>query len=254
MKRIRGGILFAIAVLVALTIGVVYSRKPTSPHPVAQRNDIREHPLSPDVLQAINELPPAELIKATPTPRSFTKRTADFTNEERAKLAKDFAERYRPVVEKWFNAYAGRIPFRLEDFTLDKFHSRLGDYMFTFMIGDVTFTVQDNPKLGLKVSYLMTRQGVRQLNQVPQGGFVPDLSVPTTREEVLRMVKEDTGVEFKPNEVLIKPTAAACALNGGAFVDILPAGKDPNNAMNYNISMVFDSAGKLVNYTRHPFF
>ena len=62
------------------------------------------------------------------------------TEAEKAKLAKDFRERYVPVVQKWFKAYQGRIPFQAEDFTLDKFHSRFGDYLYTFMIGEITFT------------------------------------------------------------------------------------------------------------------
>jgi len=68
------------------------------------------------------------------------------------------------------------------------------------------------------------------------------------------MVKADSGVTFALNEILIRPTAAACALNGGAFVDVLPSGKDPNNALNYRISMVFNADGRLVNYERDPFF
>jgi len=81
-----------------------------------------------------------------------------------------------------------------------------------------------------------------------------DLKTPVTTEEIIRMVKADSGVEFKPNEVIIRPTAKASALNGGAFVDLLPAGLDPNNALNYKISMVFDASGKLVNYERDPSF
>jgi hypothetical protein len=64
----------------------------------------------------------------------------------------------------------------------------------------------------------------------------------------------DTGVEFTPSEVIIRPTAKASAMNGGAFVDLLPEGLDPNNGLNYKISMVFDANGKLVNYERDPRF
>ena len=176
------------------------------------------------------------------------------TEAEKAQLAKNFTEKYKPTVEKWSKAYEGRMPFQPDDLTLDKFHSRFGDYLYTFMIGDITLTIQDSDRLGLKVFYLMTRAGAKDLNQIPAPGFVPDLTVPITREDVIRMVKADSGAEFKPNEVLIKPTAAACALNGGAFVDILPAGKDPNNAANLKLSLVFGADGKLVSYERDPFF
>jgi hypothetical protein len=100
----------------------------------------------------------------------------------------------------------------------------------------------------------MTRNGARDLNRLPRVGFVPDLTRPVGREDIIRMVKADSGIEFKPNEVLIKPTAAACALNGGAFVDVLPIGADPNNFLSSKISMVFGPDGKLVNYERDPFF
>lgn len=205
---------------------------------------------------ALDKMPPQIPVQINPPAKqqSFAKRAADMSEDERAKLAQDFKEKYKPTVENWFKAYEGRIPFAQEEFTLDSFHSRLGDYMYTFMIGDTTFTIQDSRKLGLKVSYLMTRRAAKELNQMPGKGFVPDLSVPVSREEIIRMVKTDTGIEFKLNEVIVKPTAAACAFNGGAFVDILPSGADPENGLNNKISMVFGADGKLVNYTRDPFF
>ncbi len=193
-------------------------------------------------------------FKVITNPPPAVIRREEMSPDQREKLARNYQEKYLPLARKWFAAYEGRLPFDLDDFKLETFHSCLGGYMYTFMIGDTTFTIQDSPKLGLKVSYLMTRQEAVQMNSLPKPGFVPNLTVPVTREEVIRMVKADAGVEFTPHEILIKPTAASCTLNGGAFVDILPAGKDPNNGLNYKISMVFNAAGKLVNYVRDPFF
>jgi hypothetical protein len=187
-------------------------------------------------------------------PLSFTKRLNDMTEEEKAKLARDFKEKYTPLVEKWIRAYDCRVPFQASDFTLDKFHSRLGDIYDTFMIGDITFTIINSPRLGTKVGYLATREVLRDLNRLPGNGFVPDLSVPVTREEVMRMVKTDTGVQFKPNEIIIKPTGACCVLNGGAFVDVLPEGADANNGLSYKVNFVFGPDGKLLNYERDPSF
>jgi hypothetical protein len=68
------------------------------------------------------------------------------------------------------------------------------------------------------------------------------------------MVQADSGVQFKPNEVIIRPTAASCGINGGAFVHTVPAGSNPHNALSSKIDMVFNSDGKLVNYDRDPFF
>ena len=46
----------------------------------------------------------------------------------------------------------------------------------------------------------------------------------------------------------------SCALNGGAFVELLPTGADPNNGLSSKIDLVFGSDGNLVNYDRDPFF
>lgn len=186
----------------------------------------------------------------------FSTRAADMTENEKADLAKKFNEKFRPAMERWGAAYTNRIPFNLADFTLDKFHSTLGPNMFTFMLGDttLTFVTSRDANQPAKVGYLMIRKAALDMNRLPGKGFVPNLNAPVTTEEVIRMVKTDSGVEFKPNEVIIRPTAKASAMNGGAFVDILSTGDDLNNALNYKISMVFDADGKLVNYERDPRF
>jgi hypothetical protein len=187
---------------------------------------------------------------------SFSIRATDLTAAQKTELARLFNEKFQPALEKWCAAYENRIPFKLEEVTLDKFHSTLGSRMFSFMIGDttLTFLAPREPELSAKVGYLMVRQAALDMNRVPSSGFVPDLSVPVTREEIIRMVKVDSGIEFKPHDVRIRPTAKSTALNGGAFVDVLPPGADPNNGLDYNISMVFDADGKLVNYERNPNF
>lgn len=125
--------------------------------------------------------------------------------------------------------------------------------MYTFMIGDTTFTMLQAQE-SARVSYLMTSKAAAEMNSLPGQGFVPNLKPPVSREEVIRMVKADSGVEYKPNEVLIRPTAAACALNGGAFVRILPTGADPEDGLSSVIDLVFDAEGRVVNYERSPLF
>ena len=250
MNKIRGGVLVLISVAI-IAILLSLSKKPAKKEASLQKETIKAETHAPDGMFETNK---SVTTNSSRSFQSFTKKAADMTAEEKEKLARAFNEKYKPTVRKWFEAYAERVPFNFDDFTLDKFHSRLGDYMYTFMIGDTTFTIQDSPKLGLKVSYLMTRRGAQDLNSVPSNDFVPDLTVPVVREEIIRMVRADSGVEFKANEVIIKPTAAACALNGGAFVSILPSGADPDNALNNKISLVFGPNGKLVSYVRDPFF
>jgi len=188
--------------------------------------------------------------------RQMSIRAADMTEKQKAELARLFTGKFRPALERWGAAYTNRLPFNLADVTLDKFHSTLGSHMYSFMLGSttLTFVTPRDPNAPAKIGYLMVRQAAVDMNRLPQPGFVPDLKTPVTTEEIIRMVKADSGVEFKPNEVIIRPTAKASALNGGAFVDLLPAGLDPNNALNYKISMVFDASGKLVNYERDPSF
>lgn len=100
----------------------------------------------------------------------------------------------------------------------------------------------------------MVKQAAVDMNRLPSPGAIPNLNSPVTVAQVLDMVKTDTDVEYKPNEILIRPTGKAGAMNGGAFVDILPTGADGNNFLNYKLSMTFNSDGKLVNYERDPRF
>lgn len=153
--------------------------------------------------------------------RPHVRTVIEMTEDEKAEFAKVFDEQFKPAVEKWFKAYEGRVPFQLDDLTSDKFVERIGRnssfYLYTFVFDGITFTIQDSDGKA-KVFYMMTRKAAIEMNSLPGDGFVPDLSVPVNREEIIRMVRADSGVEFKPHEVIISPTGAACALNGGAFV------------------------------------
>ncbi len=239
----RGIFVLACVLLVILAWG----RKRVGDRPPPQTQE--PGPVRETQTQPVETVATPEQAKPQRPTNRFTKRASEFTPAERDKLAQDFEEKYKPVVHKWFASFQGRVPFAESDFTLDKFHSRMG-VMFTFMIGSTTFTIQDSPQAGVKVGYLMTRSGAVQMNSLPSNGAMPNLTPPVTREEVIQMVKDDLGREFKPNEVLIHPTAAGTALDGGAFVDIVPEGTDPNNAITHAVNMVFGSDGKLVNYTR----
>ncbi len=225
MKRVHGRIIAVIGVLV-FAIFLVLVRRNAKP---SRREELP--PLVPVAQKAsVPETIPIQTSHvAVPHNALNVVRAGDMTGDAKAELAKNFKEKLKPAAQKWFAAYDGHI------------------------FNGITFTMQDS-KGKSKVSYLMTRKGAQALNQLPGQGFVPNLRVPVTREEVIRMVKADSGVEFKPNEVLIEPTAAACALNGGAFVHLRPAGSDPNNGLSSKIDLVFGSDGKLVNYERDPVF
>ncbi|HLH53292.1 MAG TPA: hypothetical protein VKY92_06720 [Verrucomicrobiae bacterium] len=252
MKQIRGSVLVFVGVVVLLTALVILVHHKKN-RPLDYFED--DQPAGQVINNTNIALPPASAPQGTAPaiPHSITKRSSEFTPGEREKLAADFEQKYKPAVHRWFEAFQGRVPFDESDFTLDKFHSRLGDYMYTFMIGTTTFTVQDSPHGGVKVSYLMTRDGAVQLNSLPGGASAPTLTMPVTREDVISMAKADCGREFKPNEVIIRPSAAGTSLDGGALVHIVPEGTDPNNLATQPLNMVFGKDGKLVNYTRDPF-
>lgn len=100
----------------------------------------------------------------------------------------------------------------------------------------------------------MSRKAALAMNDIPTPGTVPNFSVPVNRSDIIGMVQADSGVQFKPNEVIIRPTAAACGINGGAFVHTIPTVADPNNGLSSKVDMVFNGDGKIVNYQRDPFF
>ncbi|MCO5051758.1 MAG: hypothetical protein M9920_05600 [Verrucomicrobiae bacterium] len=165
-----------------------------------------------------------------------------------AAFAERFEKAFKPAIKKWCLAYQGRIPFKLEAVTPDKFHSRLAGGLYTFMIDGTTLTISDS-KQGTRVFYMMTQEAAHDLNTIGVHNGPRNLTVPVTREEVLRMVKADTGVDFQPNQVEIKPTAAACAVDGGAFVEV---GRqvlgDLEIMTGTNISFVVAADGKLICY------
>ena len=171
-----------------------------------------------------------------------------FTEAEKSELAKRFNERFKPAIEKWCNAYAGHIPFNATDVTLDKFHSTLGGGMFTFMVGSATLTISDN-RHGTKVFYMMTNEGAKKLNSIPLDGQPRNLTFPVIREEVLKMAEADTGLKYELKDIDIKPTAAACSIDGGAFVEV---GMKYENGMQLilpdNLSFVVGADGKLIAY------
>lgn len=254
MQNLRGRFLIAAAIAILATLLVVWPSFFPSSHERVSDVSLPDakHESAPAVetKSPTNVSPPSNLLN--------TVKAADFSEEEKAGFENKFKKDFKPVMEKWLSAYQGHVSFGIGDFTLEKFHSRIGRriYTYTFMIDpDTTLVIRDSTdREPAKVDYLMSRKAAVAINRLPQAGFVPDVTLPVTREEIIRMVKADSGVEFKPNEVIIRPTAAATALNGGAFVNILPTGKDPNNALNYKIIMVVGADGKLVNYERDPSF
>lgn len=151
-------------------------------------------------------------------------------------------------VEKWCKAYEGRIPFRPEDFNLDKFIERDGkpnNRFYTFVFDGTTLVIWEKDG-ATKVFYMMTRAAAKSLNDLPHG-TVPSAKMHVSRDDIIHMVKADTGVEFQLRDVQMQPTGLGSAMSGGAFVDIQPGGPETKV-----LSFVFGEDGNLAYYLRDP--
>lgn len=239
IKVLVAGILIWVGIWVGLHMNT------SNPKPTDTSVQPPEKPrLYPPARIATNDLP------SPPLPTG-NKKASSLTAEEKSSVEKRFNERMQPAIEKWQAAYAGHLPSGVADITFDKLHSidsgPIGGF-FTFMLGDTTFTVCDM-RGKVKVFYLMTRQAAKDLNSVPTDGKPMNLTVPITREEVLRMAKEDTGLEYELKDVVIQPTAAFCKIDGGASVEV---GIKHVNGMELispdNLSFTMDSNGVIISY------
>lgn len=239
MKAAWGRGLFAMVLLAVGSFVLLHKSGPPS--------ELKKQALNAPASSAPNttQSPQSNLLAQV---RSFGVRKAVLTAEERAELAKKFTAKIKPAVEKWCKAYGGHIPFKPEDLTLDKFREQIGRNssftIYTFMLDGTTLCVQDSNGR-VAVNYLSAPQA-KELSRLP-GGTAPTMQMPVDRNEVIRMVKEDSGTEFKRSDVQMRPTGVASAMNGGAFVDIAPRGGDPNNGL-CKVSLVFGPDGDLAYY------
>ena len=178
---------------------------------------------------------------------TVNKPASQFTPDEKKLLEQIFNDRFKPAIDKWANAYKGHLPFDASIITLDKFYS-VSAGLYTFMIGDTTFTIFNGRK-GTKVFYMMTRQAAKDLNSIPTDGKPRNLTVPITREEVLKMAEADTGLHYELKDIVIRPTAKFSNIDGGADVEV---GIKYENGMELvradNLSFVMDSNGMIVSY------
>jgi hypothetical protein len=169
------------------------------------------------------------------------------TPAERKTLEELFAERFKPAIDKWANAYKGHIPFDVSEINLSNFYA-VSAGCYTFMIGSTTFVIY-NSKDKAKVFYLMTKQGAHDFNSIPTDGKPRDLSVPITKEEVLPMAEADTGLHYELKDIVIRPTGAYCVIDGGADVEV---GIKHENGMEIaaidNLSFTLGKDGKFITY------
>ena len=175
---------------------------------------------------------------------------SDLRADEQADFEKEFVQKLKPAVEHWCKTYAGHVPFRPEEVTPDKFRERFGDspafYDYGFVINGTTLSVVDYHG-DVFVAYLMSPAAALLL-QIPKNPEPPK-PVSVTREEVLRLLKADSGSDFPPEQIAWRPTAYAGAMNGGVSVDVGEGVNAPLTPL-FKYSMVFGPDGNLACYLR----
>jgi len=172
------------------------------------------------------------------------------TPTDRADFEKKFATKLKPAVERWCKVYAGHTPFRPEDITADKLRQITFPGSpaqgYGFVVNGTTLCVEDD-RGEVYVEYIMA-PAARQLDQLPKSP-APPAEVSITRQEIMRLLKADSGKDYPPNEVAITSTSWSGAMNGGVYVD---AGKDVHTMAGAgpDYSMVFGPDGNLACYLR----
>jgi len=194
---------------------------------------------------------PQAVVSNAPQGTLPTVRRSQFSDGELADFADRFEKRFKPEIARWCKVYAGRLPFAESDVTVDKFHSKVGGFIYTFMIGTTTFSVYDGPQ-GTHVFYMMTRDASKDLNSIPSGAVQHNISTPVTRPVITGLLKADSGIDYPADQVSIHPTGTFSSMQGGAMVEA--GGITGNNVFRVmtatNLDFVLDGNGQLVSYQR----
>lgn len=171
--------------------------------------------------------------------------------EPHADIAAKFESEFKPALAKWYAAYGGHIPFKPEDVTMAQFHSKPLRDSYTFMVNGHTLVFAERQD-GPRVSYMTAKDALAAMNAMPTNGAMPDVSVPIARADVLKWLKADTGMDYAPESVTIRPTGESGALQGGAEVQVggqMPDGRGRLLTLT-NVTLVFGKHGTLVYYLR----
>ncbi len=235
MKKNWVSLLLVLAIVAAFSIWLLIPRsKPEKAVPPPEAGPV---------------LPPKSETVASPTSKLEVIRRDqmadwdDFTNR--------FEKRFKPEIARWCKVYAGRVPFDASDITLDKFHSKVGGFLYTFMMGSTTFTVYDGPQ-GTRVFYMMTKAASQQLNDVGNGAVPHDISAPANRQVITGLLKADSGIDYPADQVSIHATGQFSSMQGGVMVQaggIVTSGA--YRVMTFtNLDFVLDGTGQLASYQR----
>lgn len=225
--------LAVLAVIVAMSIWLFMTRSRPAKTPSAR------------------EIGPASNAKVAVAPLAQTAwdRWSQYSGEDMSDFTNVFGQRLRPAIAKWCKVYAGRLPFQESDVTPEKFHSKVGKFLYTFMIGSTTFTVYDGPE-GTRVFYMMTKEASHELNSLGNGAMQHDISMPATRQVITDLIKADSGIDYPADQISIYPTGKFSSMQGGVMVEAGGiTGDNVFRAMTRtNLDFILDGNGQLVSY------
>ena len=247
----RNLLIVCLVVLAAATCLTVarYKRVVPAPGPGTKLSSAPEDPF-PKSTFMITNLEAAIAAQKRESHRRIKERAEDMTEAEKASFEKEFAEKLKPEVARWCSAYAGHIPFQPQDVTMDKLrvvcNLRSDCHAYDFVIDGTTFGVVDDA--GRVYVDSLSARGANDLVNIPANP-APPKEGSVSREEILRLIKADSGKDFPPNQINIIPTGRSSAMNGGVavYVDegVNANGMRPALA---KYSMVFGPDGNLVCY------
>jgi hypothetical protein len=207
---------------------------------------------------ATNSPAPLQNPNKAPHDLGLRERANEMSEAEKIEMTNTFVTKLKPAAEKWALVYSNRVPFNLEDLTMDKFVERFGRdskvfHSYTFVMGDITFSIVEQNGV-TQVQYLSSKRAVTTMSTLPTTGAAPDVSMPVTRQDVKAMAEADSGQQFPPNLVQLTPSAESGSFAGGAIVNV---GSAVKNAMGIPISKasggfnyVFAKDGTLAYYLR----
>jgi hypothetical protein len=176
-------------------------------------------------------------------------RWSDFSDAEKSEFASNFVARYQPALEKWCGAFSNRVPFSSASVTTNNMVERVGTRPtyreYIFVVDGITLGIQDRKGVA-QVDYLNVPAETGKMTLLPNGE-VPISTTPVSKEEVVKMSAEESGIQLRPNDIRLVPSGYSGALNGGAIVNV---GGHPDNAASWQYDMVFGNDGKLAYYLK----
>lgn len=82
---------------------------------------------------------------------------------------------------------------------------------------------------------------------LPDGTQAPVVTMPVTREEIVKALEAVGGTRFRAQEIRMMPNGLSGSLNGGVLANV---GGTPENSTSWKYDMVFGADGKLAYYLK----